>query len=149
MLKRWGWGVAFGAALVLGACSDSTGPVFERIETALFHESLNVDLDAMTRTESGLYYEDLVVGDGALAEPGSQVMVAYLGRYRSGATFDSGEVPFEIDAGGVIPGFNEGVRGMRVGGERKLVIPPGLAYVRRGPEGILIFDVELVSVAGS
>lgn len=146
MLKRWGWGVAFGALLAIGACSDSTGPVFERIETALFHESLNVDLDAMTETDSGLYYQDLVVGDGALAEPGSRVRVAYLGRYRSGATFDSGEIPFEIDAGGVIPGFNEGVRGMRVGGQRKLVIPPGLAYVRRGPEGILIFDVELLSV---
>lgn len=149
MLKRWGWGVAFGAALVLGACSDSTGPVFERIETALFHESLNVDLDAMTRTESGLYYQDLVVGDGALAEPGSEVTVAYLLRYRSGATVESGEFTFEIDAGESIAGFNEGVRGMRVGGERKLVVPPELAYARRGPEGILIFDIELLSVAGS
>jgi FKBP-type peptidyl-prolyl cis-trans isomerase FkpA len=116
MLKWWGWGIALGALLAIGACADSTGPVFERIETALFHESLNVDLEAMTRTESGLYYQDLVEGDGALAEPGSQVTVAYLGRYRSGATFDSGEIPFEIDAGQVIAGFNEGVRGMRVGG---------------------------------
>ncbi|MEX2472928.1 MAG: FKBP-type peptidyl-prolyl cis-trans isomerase [Gemmatimonadota bacterium] len=146
MLKRWGWGVAFGAALVLGACSDSTGPVFERIETALFHESLNVDLDAMTRTDSGLYYQDLVVGDGALADPGSVVNVAYLLRYRSGATEESGEYSFEIDADEAIAGFNEGVRGMRVGGERKLVVPPELAYGRTGPQGILIFDIELLTV---
>ncbi len=146
MLKRWGWGVACGAVLVLGACSSATAPQFERIETALFHESLDVDLEAMTRTDSGLYYQDLVVGDGALAEPGSQVTVAYLVRYRSGATLDSGEISFEIDMDQVIAGFNEGVRGMRVGGERKLVIPPQLAYFRRGSEGILIFDVELLAV---
>lgn len=151
MRKQWMRGVALGVALMgAAACSETTTPLeYERIEDVVFHESLDVDLADMTRTESGLYYQDLAVGDGATAEAGAEVRVSYLLRFRSGETVEAGEFPFTVDAGGVIPGFNEGVRGMRVGGERKLVIPPALAYGTRGPQGILIFDVELLEVVGS
>jgi hypothetical protein len=145
----------FAVALAVGlsACGDSTGPTIEVIEDVVFHESLGVDLDAMTRTSSGLYYENLVVGDGAEAVSGSEVAVEYLVRLRTGAFVDSNEggapFTFAIDGGGVYEGFNEGVRGMRVGGKRKLVVPPDLvnAATSSGLYGrILVFDVELLEI---
>lgn len=139
--------LALALTLALAGCGDSTEPLtFEEIEDVPFHESLNVDLSQMTRTDEGLYYQDLVVGDGELAEAGAQVNVNYVGRFRSGVTFDAGSFSFTIDGGAVIEGFNDGIRGMRAGGERKIIIPPALAYNVRGPEGILVFDIELVDV---
>jgi len=141
-------------ALVAAGCgSDSpTEPLpFEEIDEVEFHESLDVDLSAMTVTESGLYYQDLVVGDGAEAQSGSTATVEYLVRLRSGVAIDSttvrGPTTFTVGDPGYYEGFNEGVLGMRVGGERKLVVPPQLADGVRGPEGILIFDIELTEVA--
>jgi FKBP-type peptidyl-prolyl cis-trans isomerase len=118
---------------------------------------LQVNLDAMTRSESGLYFEDLTVGEGDLASPGSRVEVHYTGWFVDGESFDSssGRGPFGLvlGAGMVIPGWDEGLQGMRVGGVRKLVIPYQLAYGAQGhPAGIppfstLVFQVELLSVA--
>jgi FKBP-type peptidyl-prolyl cis-trans isomerase FkpA len=140
-------------ALAAAGCgSDSpTEPLpFEQIDEVEFHESLGVDLTAMTVTESGLYYQDLVVGDGAEAESGSEATVEYLVRLRNGAGLDSttvrGPLTFTVGDPGYYAGFNEGVLGMRVGGERKLVVPPQLADGVRGPGGILIFDIELTEV---
>ncbi|MEX2467708.1 MAG: FKBP-type peptidyl-prolyl cis-trans isomerase [Gemmatimonadota bacterium] len=139
-------------ALAATACGDSsTAPLgFEVIEDVEFHESLDVDLSEMTKAASGLYYQNLVVGEGEIAAAGSDVAVHYLLRLRNGqqveTTVGGDPITFIVDQDGIIPGFSEGVRGMRVGGERKLVIPPQLAYGTRGPEGILIFDIELVSV---
>ena len=139
--------------LVAAGCGSDTPtqPLpFEEIDEVEFDESLGIDLSEMTVTESGLYYQDLVVGDGALAASGSEVRVHYRLRLRNGQQLETSiggdPLPFTVDVSNIIPGFNEGVRGMRVGGERKLVIPPDLAYGVRGPEGILIFDVELVEV---
>lgn len=149
MLKRWGWGVALGAALVLGACSDSTGPTIEVIEDVVFQESLGVDLDEMTRTSSGLYYQDLVVGEGAEAVVGAEVSVAYVVRFRTGEFVDSSEdFPFVVGDENLYEGFNEGVVGMRVGGQRKVVLPPDLVNDPRIPGRILVFDIELLSVTG-
>jgi FKBP-type peptidyl-prolyl cis-trans isomerase FkpA len=143
-------------ALVAVGCSSesSTTPLpFEVIEEVTFHESLDIDLTAMTRTESGLYYQDIALGGGEVAESESEVSVHYRLRLRSGAevesSFEGAPITFTIDVSSIIEGFNEGVRGMRVGGERKLVVPPQLAYGIRGPEGILIFDVELMEVVGA
>jgi FKBP-type peptidyl-prolyl cis-trans isomerase len=109
-------------------------------------------------TPSGLKYQDLVVGNGAMAEEGTQVMVNYTGWLTDGTKFDSSldpgrtPLPFTIGAGMVIRGWDEGVKGMRVGGKRKLTIPPDLAYGERGyppvipANSTLIFDVEFVSV---
>jgi len=109
-------------------------------------------------TPSGLKYQDLVVGNGALAEPGMQVLVNYTGWLTDSTKFDSSLDPgrkplaFTIGAGMVIRGWDEGVTGMRIGGRRRLVIPPELAYQERGyppvipPNATLVFEVQFVGV---
>jgi FKBP-type peptidyl-prolyl cis-trans isomerase FkpA len=108
-------------------------------------------------TPSGLKYEDLETGTGATARSGQQVQVHYTGWLQNGRKFDSSvdrNEPFEfmLGAGMVIKGWDEGVAGMKVGGKRKLTIPPELGYGARGAGGVipanaeLIFDVELLGV---
>ena len=104
---------------------------------------------------------DVVTGDGALATPGDQVTVHYTGWLYNdgvkGAKFDSSKDrndPFEFDlgAGMVIRGWDEGVQGMKIGGTRLLVIPPEVGYGSRGAGGVippnatLMFEVELLGV---
>ncbi|MCZ6915461.1 MAG: FKBP-type peptidyl-prolyl cis-trans isomerase [Gemmatimonadetes bacterium] len=141
------------AALSTLACGDDvlTDPTNDD-----FAAELNVDLTAMTRTSSGLYLQDLVTGSGDEATSGALVSVHYEGWLRDGTKFDSSRdraQPFEFTLGArqVIVGWDEGVAGMRVGGMRKLVIPPALGY---GPAGTgpipgsawLVFDIELLDV---
>lgn len=110
-----------------------------------------------TVTPSGLTYQDSVVGTGAEAVAGKIVSVQYTGTLTDGKVFDSSRIrnqPFEfvLGAGQVIAGWEEGVRGMRVGGTRVLIIPPGLAYGSSGagdvipPNATLVFEVELIDV---
>lgn len=116
---------------------------------------------AFTTTPSGLQYEDTVVGEGAEATRGNHVSVHYTGWLYSneeqGAKFDSSRDrndPFEfgLGAGMVIKGWDEGVQGMKVGGQRTLIIPAALGYGARGAGGVippnatLKFDVELLGV---
>jgi FKBP-type peptidyl-prolyl cis-trans isomerase len=110
-----------------------------------------------TTTASGLQYWDIVVGTGATAAAGNTVKVHYTGFLTTGAKFDSsrdrGE-PFSFPLGArqVIKGWDEGVAGMKVGGQRQLRIPPELGYGATGAGGVippnatLIFDVELLEV---
>ena len=109
-------------------------------------------------TDSGLKYEDLVEGEGAVAEAGQTVSVHYTGWLTDGNKFDSSvdrNQPFEfaLGRGMVIRGWDEGVQGMQVGGKRKLTIPPQLGYGARGAGGVippnasLVFEVELLGIA--
>jgi FKBP-type peptidyl-prolyl cis-trans isomerase FkpA len=107
-------------------------------------------------TPSGLKYVDLVVGKGPLPKDGDAVVVDYTGRFTSGKIFDSsvGKKPFEfaLGRGQVIKGWDEGVASMHVGGKRKLIIPPDLAYGQKGypgaipPNSTLVFQVELLKI---
>jgi peptidylprolyl isomerase len=108
-------------------------------------------------TPSGLKYEDIVVGTGASPQSGQEVTVHYTGTLEDGTKFDSsvdrGEpFKFPIGVGRVIKGWDEGVMTMKVGGKRKLVIPPQLGYGSRGAGGVippnatLVFEVELLGV---
>ncbi|MFM2079698.1 MAG: Peptidyl-prolyl cis-trans isomerase [Cyanobacteriota bacterium] len=107
-------------------------------------------------TPSGLRITDLVIGDGLEATSGQTVSVNYRGTLESGKEFDSsygrGPFSFPLGAGRVIKGWDEGVAGMQVGGKRKLVIPPDLAYGERGAGGVippnatLVFEVELLKI---
>jgi peptidylprolyl isomerase len=120
--------------------------------------SLGGDLSATKEvvTPSGLRILDLDVGQGAEAVTGKTVSVNYRGTLANGKEFDSsyGRGPFRFPLGGgrVIKGWDEGVAGMRVGGKRRLIIPPDLAYGERGAGGVippnatLTFEVELLDV---
>lgn len=106
-----------------------------------------------------LEFEDLTVGDGTEAVRGDMVAVHYTGWLIDGTKFDSSKdrdrpFTFQLGVGQVIKGWDQGVRGMRVGGVRKLTIPPELAYGPRGagggvipPNSTLIFEIELLGVA--
>lgn len=109
------------------------------------------------RLPDGLQYSDVKVGQGAMPKPGQTAVVHYTGTFPDGKKFDSSRdrgQPFEFALGQhrVIPCWDEGVATMRVGGRRKLVCPPALAYGARGadhvipPNATLNFDVELLAV---
>jgi FKBP-type peptidyl-prolyl cis-trans isomerase len=104
-----------------------------------------------------LLVEELVVGTGAAASAGQQVTVHYTGWLTNGTKFDSSKdrgdpFVFHLGRGQVIKGWDDGVQGMKVGGKRKLTIPPGMAYGSRGAGGVippnatLVFEVELLGV---
>jgi ketosteroid isomerase-like protein len=108
-------------------------------------------------TPSGLKYVDEVVGTGASPQPGQMVTVHYTGTLENGTKFDSSldrgkPFEFQIGVGRVIRGWDEGVMTMKVGGKRRLIIPPQLGYGARGAGGVippnatLIFEVELLGV---
>jgi FKBP-type peptidyl-prolyl cis-trans isomerase len=113
--------------------------------------------EGLVTTVSGLQYVDLVVGSGREAHAGETAIVHYTGKLTDGTQFDSSKgrkepFPFRLGAGQVIRGWDEGVEGMKIGGIRKLVIPPQLGYGSRGagsvipPNATLIFEVELLDL---
>lgn len=111
-----------------------------------------------TAPPADLVADDIVVGDGDEATAGSNVEVHYVGvAWKDGREFDSSwdrgdTLKFKLGKGQVIPGWDQGVAGMRVGGRRRITIPPDLAYGKRGAGGVigpdetLIFVVDLVGV---
>jgi peptidylprolyl isomerase len=119
-------------------------------------QTTGAKMDTVT-TPSGLKYVDLKVGTGATPQTGQTCFMHYTGWLTDGKKFDSSRdrnqpFPFPIGMGKVIKGWDEGVASMKVGGQRKLIIPPQLGYGERGAGGVippnatLIFDVELLEV---
>ena len=109
------------------------------------------------KTDSGLQYIETNAGTGKAPKRGDRVAVHYVGRLENGKEFDNsvkrGEpIEFLLGTGQVIPGWDQGLLGMKVGGKRTLTIPPSLAYGEQGAGGVippnatLIFDVELISI---
>lgn len=142
-------------ALLLAACS--LDDLRSRPLNPPIARELAVNDDDLNTTPSGLRYQDLTEGDGAAARAGDSVSVHYTGWLTDGSKFDSSRdrgtpFTFQLGAGRVIAGWDEGVAGMKVGGSRKLVIPAQLGYGARGappvipPNATLVFDVELLSV---
>lgn len=112
---------------------------------------------AEVTTPSGLKYTDLVVGTGPSPRPGQTAVVHYTGTLTDGTKFDSSRdhgqpFSFVVGRGAVIKGWDEGIQTMKVGGRRRLVVPPALGYGPAGqppkipPNATLVFDVELLSV---
>jgi FKBP-type peptidyl-prolyl cis-trans isomerase len=138
-------------ALILSACGGSDGG------GAAAGADFKVDSAALTKTASGLQYQDVAPGNGDEARDGQVAVVHYTGWLTDGTKFDSSRdrgqpFSFPIGSGQVIPGWDEGVAGMKVGGRRKLVIPASLGYGDMGappvipPGATLVFDVELLEL---
>ncbi len=155
---------AFAAACALFATvscgGDSSGPGTSDLgggtnpATETYAASLGVNISAMTKKSDALYYQDLVTGSGGLATSGHADSVTYTGWLSNGTQFDSnvGKAPFGfiVGVGQVIPGWDQGIVGMRVGGTRLLAIGSALAYGTQGrPPAIpsnstLVFKVQLL-----
>ncbi len=119
-------------------------------------QNISVPDDAVV-TDSGLKYVDIVQGNGPVAVTGQTVIVHYTGWLMNGKKFDSSldrnkPFSFTLGKGQVIPGWEEGIQGMHVGGKRRLFIPYQLAYGERGyppvipPKAMLVFDVQLLEI---
>jgi hypothetical protein len=120
--------------------------------TVTFAPALGITLSAFTRLPSGVYYQDVAVGSGAVVTDSSTVTVSYRGFLASGQAFDStltGQTR-QFDLRGTVPGFRTGLAGARSGGRRRLVIPPELGYgntTRQSiPAGSVLYFV--IDVAG-
>jgi len=146
----------FGAAAALTACgSDEVPDIPSNPAVETYASALGVNIATMTKKSDNLFIQDLVVGTGAEAVTGRQVRVTYSGWLISGRRFDSnvGGNPFSftLGVGQVIPGWDQGVAGLKVGGKRRIVIGSALGYGRGGsgpipPNSTLVFDVELLGV---
>lgn len=149
-------------AVVVVASSCLEGKLFvPDIEDVYFAPSLGVNLATSTKTASGLYYRDLIVGDGTqvLMVDGDSVGVRYRGWLRNAVAFDSNTTAaaplrFKTGSNAIIEGFDEGVRGMKVNGRRQIIVPPELGYgsaasARIPANSILVFEVTLSAVYSS
>jgi len=126
------------------------------VERTVFADELNVVLLAMTRLPMGIYYRDIETGKGPSAQPGREVLVTYIAYLANGKEIDRtapGARPlrFKLGEGVVIRGWDLGVRGMKVGGTRQLVVPPRFAYGARGnanvpPNSVMVFLMRLDGV---
>jgi FKBP-type peptidyl-prolyl cis-trans isomerase FkpA len=142
----------------LTACLDTTAPTYATVEGTTFNSALGVDLANSTHTEAGVYYRDITVGTGAVVAPGVENYMYYQAYLSNGVEFDSlkagNPAPITTGNGSLIPGFEIGLQGMRIGGVRQIIIPPALGYglsdFRSVPgNSVLVFNVRLVNADGT
>ena len=117
----------------------------------VFAPSLGIDLEQMNQSASGLWWLDTLLGTGAEAEEGQVVSVTLSGWLSDGTLFDSQTLEAILAPSFLIPGLLEGIIGMKVGGTRKLVVPPALAWGAVGngpvpPNATVVFDLELLAI---
>ena len=146
------------AATLIFACSQK-GEESPEIKKGgdIMAKSAGNEAEKMIKTLSGLQYEDIVAGSGDSPAPGRKVTVHYTGWLIDGKKFDSSldrnePFVFQIGRGEVIPGWDEGVMTMKIGGKRKLIIPANLGYGSAGAGGVippnatLVFEVILLDI---
>ena len=137
-------------ATLLLSCVDSTGPPHALIELTEFAPGLGVDLDAMRKVGGGLYVEDIRLGDGTELRFEQEVTLAYDLYLPDGThVIRHDDARFVMGCNSVVPGLSAGVDGMRVGGIRRLVVPPRMGYGEEAPWplevppfSILVYRVE-------
>ena len=141
-----------GGATPSSSAAVAPQPIAGDVERTTFNPSLDIHLDRMVKRASGLYVQDLATGTGAVAARGRTVVVRFTGWRADGKQFDDGEITITLGSRQTIPAWEEGLLGMRVGGKRRLVVPPNLGYGARGagneipPNSVLVFDMTLQSV---
>ena len=150
-MKRFA--LLFAVAVSLAACNLDTTPPGSSTEpsdpaTETFHDSLKINIATMTRTAAGDYYKDVTIGTGAtLTTPNTVIVVSYLGFLKNAAVWASVYQQTTILAG-LVGGLQDGMIGMKVGGERIVVVPSanGFGPVQNGgipPNSTLVIDVRL------
>ncbi len=147
-------GTADSAAAASPAVAAAPVAATDVIPSTTFAPALGVDIATMTKTATGLYYKDLVVGTGAEATIGTTASLNYVGTLPDGTQFDASNgrpYSFRIGDKRVIQGWDDGVPGMKVGGKRLLVVPSEQGYGANGngpipPNAVLVFSLELVTV---
>jgi FKBP-type peptidyl-prolyl cis-trans isomerase len=147
--------VASVGALIAQQVLAQQGPAVDPIRAASFATSLQINLDSARRLDSGVYVLDLATGAGAEVSGGQSVTMQFSAWLSNGLRAQSTTPPqtFSLGDGVLLPGVEEGIVGMKVGGRRRLIVPPVLAYGDRaaGPvpaNSILIVDVTVVAVSG-
>ncbi len=157
--SRFSWRLLAGAALLV-ACREAPPPkasVSGDPQQLTFAPSLNAKLDPAELRPSGLYVHELNVGTGPAVDSMTTVEVHYTGWLADGTKFDSSRdrsepFSFTVGIGQVIGGWDEGVKGMQVGGKRQLIVPPKLGYGDIGSAPViprmatLVFEVELLKI---
>lgn len=150
-------GIAVGVALVVVATLLFGGNIISFFKGERANPTTNNENTTMNLPSTGVQSEDIKVGEGVEAQKGDTLTVHYVGRLPDGKVFDSSvdrgqPFTFILGSGQVIRGWDEGMVGMHVGGQRKLTIAPDYGYGAQGigpipPNSTLIFDVELLNVS--
>lgn len=150
--------VACGGTAPAAVARPAAPPVPKTVPVASsYAPELRVDVDAMTKTASGLMYRDLTPGDGDLVKAGNTVTLHYTGYLPNGNSFDKNQEPdqpleFKLGIRRTIAGWEEGLIGMRVGSRRQLIVPPSLGYGSAGngkvpSNATLVFVIDLLRVS--
>ena len=144
-----------GARSRLDAVRSTLNPASPPLDTIPemleYAADLGINIAEMKKLPAGVLYEDVRIGEGDEAVPGDDVDVRLAGWLPDGTPIDSTTISFRLGAGEVIGGLDAGIPGMRAGGRRKLVVPPGLAYGEAGRDAVpalavLVYEVELSAV---